>query len=36
MFDIVVEILVSCTKLVIPLIGFRITMDTIRTFIFQK
>lgn len=36
MFDIVVDILVACTKLVIPLIGFRIIMDSIRTFLFQK
>ena len=36
MFDIVVDILVDCTKIVIPLIGFRIIGDTIRTFIFQK
>lgn len=35
MFDVVEEILVDCTRLILPLIGFRLTMDTLRTFLFQ-
>lgn len=35
MFDIVIEILLDCVQLILPLIGLRITMDILRTFLFQ-
>lgn len=36
MFDIVVDVLLACTKLVVPLVGLRLVLDTVRTFLFQK